>query len=125
MRKLKATEVGAFREERLAAQNGRCAICKLPCSSTQAVADHDHATGVMRGTLHRGCNALLGKIENNHKRYGVPNVHAFTNGVASYLMAHAFPATELLHPTHKTPDEKRVARNAKARKTRAAAKKEP
>lgn len=117
--RLKASEVAKCRAELLVKQGGRCAICKLPCSEAQAVLDHDHSSGAIRAALHRGCNALLGKIENNHKRYGVPSVHAFANGVAAYLTQHTFNITGLLHPTHRSEDEKRLARNAKARKARA------
>lgn len=120
--RLKQSEVAAWRTTTLQAQGGRCALCKLPCSDAQAVADHDHSTGAMRSVLHRGCNALLGKIENNHKRYGVPSVHAFTNGVAFYLTRHSINVTGKLHPSHKSEDEKRLARNAKVRKTRASKK---
>ena len=81
--------------------------------------DHDHATGAVRGALHRGCNALLGKVENNYKRYGVKSVAAFGAGLGQYLGKHITNVTGLLHPTHKTEDEKRLARNAKARKARA------
>lgn len=97
-------------------------MCKLPCSEGQAVLDHDHSSGAIRASLHRGCNALLGKIENNHKRYGVPSVHAFTNGVAEYITRHSINITGLLHPTYKDDEEKRLAANAKARKRRAAKK---
>jgi hypothetical protein len=51
-------------DEMLAAQGGRCAICKgtdfgRKRDSFFAV-DHDHATGSVRGLLCRGCNHLLG-----------------------------------------------------------------
>lgn len=72
--------------------------------------------------LHRGCNSLLGKVENNHKRYGVPSVAAFGSGLGAYLSLHLTNVTGLIHPTHKTEDEKRLARNAKARKARASKK---
>ena len=120
--RLKTTEVAKVRNQMLAQQGGRCAICKLPCSESQAVLDHDHGSGAIRAALHRGCNALLGKLENNHKRYGVPSVHAFANGVAAYLTQHTFNITGLLHPSYRSEDERRVARNAKARATRAAKK---
>jgi hypothetical protein len=120
--RLKTTEVAKVRADQLAQQAGRCALCKLPCAATQACLDHDHSTGAVRGTLHRGCNALLGKVENNHRRYGVPNLAAFSQGVATYLQHHAVNRTGMLHPTHKTEDEKRLARNAKARKARASKK---
>lgn len=87
--------------------------------------DHCHTTGAVRGTLHRSCNALLGKVENNHARFGLPKdrLPAFLNGAAKYLLLHTTNITGLIHPTHKTEDEKRLARNAKARKKRAVAKK--
>jgi hypothetical protein len=73
----------------------------------------------VRAALHRGCNSLLGKVENNYKRYGVPSVAAFGTGLGQYIQRHATNITGLIHPTHKTDEEKRLARNAKARKTRA------
>lgn len=121
-RRLKTTEVAAERQRLHAAQGGKCAICQLPCHPDSAVLDHDHSTGAVRATLHRGCNALLGKVENNHRRYGVVSLAAFCNGVARYLAQHMTNQTGLLHPTHKTEDEKRIARNTKARKKRAALK---
>lgn len=109
------------RERILKEQGGRCALCRLPCSEEQAVLDHDHATGAVRGVLHRGCNSLLGKIENNHKRYGVPNLSAWLSGVRQYIEKHVTNVTGLFHPTFKTPEEKRERRNKAARERRAAA----
>ena len=117
MHKLKAPEVSVIRERLVVAQGGRCAICALPVK--RACLDHDHSTGLVRGTCCSGCNALLGKVENNHARYGVQNLAAFCNGVASYLQKHATDQTGYLHPTFKTDDEKRLLRNSRARKTRA------
>lgn len=119
MRRLKTTEVAPTRAEMLEAQGARCAICQLPVAAKEAVLDHDHKTGAVRGVLHRGCNSLLGKIENNAPRYGVRNVAAFTNGVAAYLRNHMTNITGLLHPTYKTDEEKRLLRNKRARIARA------
>lgn len=99
-------------------QGHRCDLCSLPLRDP--VLDHDHETGAIRGTLHRGCNSLLGKVENNYKRYGVINMAAFLNGAASYLQRHATNRTGYLHNTHRTEEEKRDRRNAKARAARAA-----
>lgn len=123
MRKLKHAELPEVRELWWLRQGRRCALCQLDLKLDDAVMDHDHATGVCRGVLHRGCNSMLGKIENNHKRYGVPQVGAFLHGAAAYLSKHAFPpADALIYPTHKTAEEKRIARNTRARKARAAKK---
>lgn len=87
--------------------------------------DHCHKTGAVRGTLHRSCNALLGKLENNVARFGVKDISAFCHGAAHYLLRHKTNITGLLHPTHKTEDEKRIKRNKDAVKRRAAARKKP
>ena len=120
--RLKTTQVATVRNELLVKQGMRCGLCSLPCTAEQAVLDHDHSSGAVRATLHRACNAVLGIIENNYRRYGVGNLAAFTNGVAPYLTLHSFNITGLLHPSYKTPDDKRLARNAKARAARAAKK---
>ena len=116
--KLKVSEVSVIRERLAIQQGGRCALCSLPL--TKPVLDHDHSTGAVRATLHNGCNALLGKLENNYRRYGVVNLAAFANGVASYLQRHTTNHTGLIHPTHRTDDEKRELKNKRARAKRAA-----
>lgn len=118
MERLKASQVAAVRARILAAQQGKCALCGTACAPEKAVLDHCHSSGVIRGVLHRGCNSLLGKIENNHRRYGVANLAAFLSGVVPYLHS-SHLKYNLLHPTYKTEDEKRLARNAAARKRRA------
>lgn len=118
--RIKTTDVATVRERQRLAQGHRCAICQLPMTAAEACLDHCHSTSNVRGTLHRGCNALLGKVENNAARYGVRNIAAFANGIAAYLQLHSTNITGYLHPTFKTEEQKRVARNTKARKTRAA-----
>lgn len=120
--RLKTTQVAETRLHLLSLQCGRCALCKLPVNPSEDVLDHDHSTGAVRATLHRSCNALLGKVENSFKRFGVKNLAAWASGMPAYLQHHSVNRTGLLHPSHKSEDEKRLARNAKARKTRAARK---
>lgn len=122
MTRLTRTQLVAWRQEQLARQGGCCALCKLPCKDSEAVADHDHHTGYLRAVLHRSCNAMLGHIENNSKRYAMKSVAAFLMGAGPYLQRHVTPQVEFLYPLHRTEEEKRVARNTKARKKRAAKK---
>ena len=121
--KLAAGAVGLYRAILLKRQGGLCALCGEPLKERD-VLDHDHKQGHIRGVLHSGCNSLLGKIENNAPRFGVHNIHKFLSGAGAYLTrGDRIPLDErVLHPTFKTPEEIREARNAKARARRAAAK---
>ena len=119
MTRLTAAQIKPVKIRLLAEQGGVCAICKQSCAPATAVLDHDHRTGAVRAALHRGCNSLLGKLENNAARYGVKDIGTFTNGVAAYLRMHMTNITGYLHPTHKTEEDKRVRRNTKARVRRA------
>ncbi len=116
MQKLKSSQVRQTRLSLRNQQEGLCALCHQPVSEEQAVLDHDHKTGAVRATLHRGCNSLLGKLENNYKRYGV-NLDAFLSGLAGYVETHKTNQTGLIHPTHRTPEEKKaLAKKRRARK---------
>lgn len=48
-------------ETMLLAQDNLCAGCKRPLVliGTRPPVDHDHATGRVRGILHKGCNLAL------------------------------------------------------------------
>lgn len=119
------SQVATIRLQLLAAQGGKCALCKTPIKADQiAVLDHDHKTGAVRGTLHHSCNAVLGKVENAVGRFGLTKIFAeWCAGLGAYLARHRTTnITGYIYPTHKTEDEKRIARNLKARKKRAAAK---
>lgn len=101
-------------------QGSVCAVCKEPIDFTikgEGVLDHDHATGEVRGTLHRWCNGQLGKVEGaairakrsgDHKTW-LANAVEFINNAKSGLM----------YPSHKTETEKRAAKALAERKRRA------
>jgi Recombination endonuclease VII len=116
--RIKLSEIAETRERLHLTQVGRCSLCSSHMLATETVLDHCHTTGAIRAALHRSCNALLGKVENNAKRYGVKNLAAWAHGVPAYLQHHQVNRTGLLHPSHKTDEEKRLARNTKARKAR-------
>lgn len=59
------TKIAKFREDN---KPEKCPI--FECNLEDAVLDHNHNTGMVRGVLHRQSNAWLGKIENSWKRFG-------------------------------------------------------
>lgn len=99
-RKMKYNEIPTIREQLLVENNRCCALCGLPVPDGKGVLDHDHKTGSIRGALHRGCNSLLGKLENNYKRYGV-DLKMFSLGLSKYLEDNESDQYGLIHPTHK------------------------
>ena len=116
-------EYSGARLEKLLEQKGRCALCRQPIANGEAVYDHDHKTGHCRAVLHRGCNAQLGHIENNMPRNKLTNIAkltAFLSSIPEYISRDW--TDQPLHPTHRSEEEKRLRRNAKARKARAAKK---
>ena len=120
MQKLTYSQVAPVRANLLAVQGGVCALCKTKPNAPAL--DHCHTNGWIRGVLCSGCNAMLGKLENNRARFGLNDDRKFImfmQNVVSYLAHHRNGPTATLHPTHKNADEKRLARNAKARKARA------
>src|SRR6185369_3128382 len=55
-----------------------CFVCGRRPEGKRLATDHSHETGLFRGLLCNRCNALLGKIENNFKRYGLHKVPGLT-----------------------------------------------
>ncbi len=100
----------------LESQGFTCAICHLPCDEEKAVLDHCHKGGHIRAVLHRGCNAVEGKIVNAMKRYGVKNPIDFLRNLAEYHVYHAENRTGLIHPTHKTEEEKKELAKKRAKR---------
>lgn len=117
--KLKSSALKAFRLSLLETQGYRCAICGGDCTEEQAVLDHDHNQGHVRAVLHRGCNAVEGKIVNAIRRYGIKDPYAYLTGLLKYHETHATNQTGLIHPAHFTAEEKIERRKAKAKRTRA------
>lgn len=113
---------------RIAAEHGhKCGICGIPLQAINPkdwCLDHDHNTGQIRDVLCRNCNGIEGKVYNLMNR-AKRKMSVFEWGVAllRYWKRHLVDQYKLVHPTHKTDDEKRIARNAKARKKRALTKK--
>lgn len=125
MTRLTATTLASWRAKTLATQGGMCALCGESVLAGEAVGDHEHSSGLMRGVLHRGCNAMLGHLENNRPRHKLTNTARFAKflaGVIPYLHKPR-PPDGPTYPTHRTADQKRELRNMRARRARAAIKK--
>ena len=112
-KRLRQASLAEFRKEVLAEQKGLCALCRLPCETSEAVVDHCHSSGFIRGVLHRSCNALLGKIENNYKRVGIPDLAKFLAGVQLYRQECRY---SIYHPTYRTKKEKAKRAYARTKK---------
>ena len=108
MRKLKYKEIAELRAQLLREQQGLCALSKLPLDASRAVLDHCHSTGQIRAVLDRGVNSLLGKIENSMKinRIDMIALTNIANNLIDYIQMQKQP---LLHPTHKTAEERKQA----------------
>lgn len=118
--RIKHSEIAEYRSKILTEQGHQCALCNHTVAPGEAVLDHDHRSGYIRGTLHRGCNALLGKIENSLRinKISPERLSNILKNTEFYINSH----TLLVHPLHRTPEEKLLARRkktARARKQRA------
>lgn len=120
--RLKQREIKEWRDKLYEQQRGICPICGTGLQHEDSVLDHCHSSGHIRGTLHRSCNALLGKIENNYKRIGVSfsMLAGISPSVASYISSSY--KENPYHPSHRTAEEKRLSRNESARAKRVAKK---
>ena len=101
--RLKHTELRDYRVRQLGIQDYACALCGDDCDPEEAVLDHDHRTGLIRGVLHRGCNSMLGKIENNmpRSRIDLARLIKFAENLHRYITD---THTELTHPRHKNKE---------------------
>jgi hypothetical protein len=109
-------------------QGGICPLCQRGIDlkiKGEAVMDHCHETGLVRGILHRSCNAAEGKVANAAGRWGAKTMD-YESGVIPYLenlVAYLKrPKHNLIYPSHLTPEEQKDKANLK-RRSAAAAKK--
>ena len=116
--KAKPKDIKPLREQYLTEQQGLCALCQEPVMPEEAVLDHCHKTGYLRSVLHRGCNAYIGHMENNQARNKITakRLQTILANFELYVNSHRL----VLHPTHKTPEEKlaRAKKRAKARRAK-------
>lgn len=115
----KPKDIKPLREQFLKEQLGLCALCHEPIAEGEAVLDHAHDTGHLRSVLHRGCNAFIGHIENNQARNKI--TPARLARILANFERYVQTQKPILHPTHRTPEEKaeRAKKRAKARRKKA------
>ncbi len=111
--KLKTREIKEYRETQLQHQGQKCALCGEGIE-LDGVLDHDHKTGLIRQVLHRGCNSLLGKIENSmpRSRVDIRRLEGIAHNLVNYLTT---THTEIRHPTHLTIEERKMKKKAMGR----------
>lgn len=120
-KQLKPNQVADVLKQLVQRQGNVCAVCGKPFTRTdRPVLDHDHTTGLIRGALHNSCNGAEGRVKTKanlgHKGVGA---YDYLIGLGKYLEHHKTPRINLIHPSHKTEEQKRLLRNAKARAARA------
>lgn len=106
--KLRRSDIAAYRGLQLQKQDSQCALCG-DLIIDDAVLDHDHKSGLIRQVLHRGCNSMLGKIENNmsRSRIDIARLKVFASRLIEYIEKQH---SEILHPTYKTLEEKKMGK---------------
>ena len=121
--RVKTKDLPEIKRKLMVLQKGKCPLCDGDLTRMQpnnVVVDHCHQTGYIRAALCRGCNGAEGKIKNLAIRFGkTADFVKFVQNLVKYWLYHKQARTNWIHPTHKSDDEKRLARNKKAREARA------
>jgi hypothetical protein len=111
--KIKIADIPEWRGKIIIEQQGKCWICEIDLTDAVACLDHDHETGKIRGVLCNNCNGIEGKITNLAKRGRRDKTkREFIEKILTYW---GKTQKDLIHPLHKTKDEKRLLRNKRAR----------
>ena len=120
VRRLKQSEISEFRQMLIQEQGECCALCGVNLKQVVACLDHDHRSGSIRNALCNNCNGIEGKIYNLANRAKRNRTALeFLSGLIEYIKLHQNFPFPVLHPLHRTEEEKRIKRNAKAREARA------
>lgn len=125
MKRITAAQIAPVRAALAAKQGHLCPLCggSIKAGNKKPALDHDHNTGQVRDVLCLNCNGMEGKIFNLARRGLKGQEPLFLERILQYWKRHEEDQHGMMHPVHKTDEQKRLARNAKARKKRAAAKK--
>lgn len=112
--RLKQQELAAYRARAVLDQAGVCPLCGQHLALKDAVLDHRHKDGWIRKAIHRGCNLFLGKIENNIVRNRISDQQL--TAILQNYQTYVNDTTDILHPRYRTPEEKRIRAQKRAKK---------
>ena len=117
MQRLKQSDVPMVRDKLAAKQGWVCPLCLGSLKSKQAVLDHCHDTGRVRAVLCRNCNGTgEGKVRTAAIRCASKTgMIEWLENLAAYWRYYEQNPRDFTYPSHKSEDEKRLARNKKAR----------
>ena len=100
-------------------QDGICPLCERSLKSmdmSNVIVDHDHESGRIRAALCRNCNGIEGKIKKQAIRCSSLEGYIYwLRRLSKYLDFHQLNPGNYLHPTHRTPEEKKKLKNKRAR----------
>ena len=115
---LTQAEFTKLRKEQWLKQGRICPILKQPIAYKDAVFDHKHKTkkeelgkdgaGLLRGVLHRQCNAIEGRIFNFYKRYGLSDLidlPTLLRNIAAYI-ENPIMEQKYVHPNYRRHPKK-------------------
>lgn len=111
---MKYKDIPVLREKLWIEQDKKCKICNQELDATEMVLDHDHKTGKIRGVLHRGCNVLLGAVENNRRRNKIDDIKLVN--ILQNLITYTRTSRFEIHPKHISKINKRAKKKAKTGK---------
>ena len=118
MHRLKPKDIRPAREAAVQEQNRLCPLCEQELRVEDAVLDHCHRTGQIRHALHRHCNMYIGAMENNLVRNRITPEQL--KNILKNFQAYITNLKPVLHPTHRTPEEKIERARQRARRRRQA-----
>jgi hypothetical protein len=123
--RIKTKDIPIVKQEILREQGGDCAICGVDLHSLPSkdiCLDHDHTTGHIRGVLCRNCNSMEGKVLTAcHRGKRGKTTLDWLAALYKYLTYYnTVQRCYGLHPTHRTPEEKKALAKKRAKRKKEA-----
>lgn len=95
---MKYKDIPVLRKQLWKEQDYNCKLCGQPISEDELALDHSHNSGHIRGTLHKGCNAWLGHLENNMTRNKIDKTKLVN--IVNNLICYLETERDEVHPIH-------------------------